>query len=102
MDKNQEMIDRLSRMYAEEHPPVGIKDPVLHKNAIYLNAQLFADFMKWFSDKYVIAEKAKVVNAYNQCKKYSDDNIDAGLESYDVCMTLQGLFGTEIFNEDNE
>lgn len=89
---NDNCIDKLAREYSNQNwSKSGITEYCQFEEEI-------GNFLRWLMQSHCIAEKTKIEDAYNQCKRFHEGNVSAGLAAYDVCMTLEGLFGKENFN----
>lgn len=102
-------IEELAKQYAEDMCPVGdycggVYDEQRNSDLpIYTNDA--KSVLKWLFDRPLTErlneeEKALIRSKYCQCKRYVPQNSNNRLSAYDVCMTLESIFGKEFFKEE--
>lgn len=57
MSMNKQGLQQLAREYAEQNPPADIKDEVLKRNLIGLNAEIFEKFLIWLTKTHCIVSR---------------------------------------------
>lgn len=115
---NQE-LHQLATEYAGQNPPADIKDEVLKRNLIGLNAEIFEKFLVWLTKSHCIVSREMIMAEYADAKATRDLYMSATcintMESRAIdhsngrMCELNKLFGKSTFennktidNEDNK
>ncbi len=94
---NQE-LHQLATEYAEQNPPADIKDEVLKRNTIGLNAEIFEKFLVWLTKTHCIVSRTDAADWVKNASEF--------MPAYNLKVAMQigakRLFGSELFEERSE
>lgn len=102
-------LHQLATEYAEQNPPVDIKDEVLKGNLIGLNAEIFEKFLIWLTKTHCIVSRELILSQHAWYMQRMKEVSSARQTNRAKAIALEAAFGKSIFennktidNEDNK
>lgn len=95
-------LQQLARNYAEQNPPQGLKDEVLKRNLIGLNAEIFEKFLVWLRQTHCIVSKGTILSQHAWYMQRMREVSSARQTNRAKAIALEAVFGTNLFKERNE
>lgn len=95
-------LQQLAREYAEQNPPADIKDEVLKRNLIGLNAEIFEKFLIWLTKTHCIVSRELILSQHAWYMQRMKEVSSARQTNRAKAIALEAAFGTELFEERSE